>query len=126
MAFTNRDVENIVIEAIGRFATGEHNEINERKVLEWLRRNYTAVEEVKTYYGCQTNALIAVELDIIHKNYNIVYPDHDWTKHIPIGDTANYEFPLRSIKSGKKSKLQVHIQIYRKDIAKYELNHYIS
>ena len=126
MAFTNRDVENIVIEAIGRFATGEHNEINERKVLEWLRRNYTSIEEIKTYYGCQSNALIAVELDINRKGYNIIYPEHAWSEHISIGKTAEYSFPLVNIKKNKKSKLWLHVQLYRMDSGSYELNHYIS
>lgn len=126
MAFTNKDVENIVIEAIGRFATGEHNEINERKVLEWLRRNYTAVEEVKTYYGCQSNALIAVELDINRKGYIIIYPEQPWKQDVSIGETVNYIFPLFNIKKNKYSRLWLNVQLYRMDSGSYELNHYIS
>jgi hypothetical protein len=126
MAFTNRDVEEIVIEAIGRFASGEHNEVSERKVLEWLRRNSTAVEDVKTYYGCQSSALIAAEHDIRRKGYNIMYPDRLWSEHVSHGQSVKYDFPLYNIKKEKESILWVHIQLYRMGNGSYELNHYIS
>jgi len=126
MAFTSKDVENIVIEAISRFATGEYNQASEIKVLEWLRRNYTAIEDPNVYYGCTSSAIIAVEHDMHKKGYKIIHDETNLIKHVSLGNSVKYDLPLFNIKKNKVSKLWLHIQLYRMDNGRYELNHYIS
>lgn len=79
-----------------------------------------------TYFDTQSAALTRVQEKVFRAGYEIRYPDNIWSEHVNYGTTVKYDFPLTLIRTGNEAKKWVHIQLYRMDSGKYELNFYIG
>jgi hypothetical protein len=81
------------------------------------------------YYNTQSSALSELEKEVNVLGYDILYPDYFWTEHVQYGKTVKYTLAILYNKGrwvGKLANKCLHVQIYRMDNGKYELNFYIN
>jgi hypothetical protein len=81
------------------------------------------------YHNTQSSALSELEAQAHKRGYDIVYPNHLWTEHVNYGHTVKYTLDVRYNKGrwvGKIANKCLHVQLYRMDNGKYELNFYIN
>lgn len=93
-----------------------------------LRAILKEIEAKEIYFDTFSQALESV-LEYVKKNgYEIVDQEREFFLYgiggVNYGDTKRKAFDL--IKDEKPSKKKLHVQIYRMDSGRYELNKYIS
>lgn len=84
---------------------------------------------MEVYHNTQASALNELENQVLKQGYRINYPDCLWTEHVNYGHTVDYHLDLICNKGrwiNKEANKKLHVQIYRMDSGKYELNFYIN
>ena len=84
----------------------------------------TTREESLIYFDTQAEALRSLEAGVHSRRFAIVYPDNLWAEHVAYGTTREYHFDLLN-HAGGRSRKNLHVQLYRMDSGRYELNWYI-
>lgn len=78
-----------------------------------------------TYFETQAAAIRSVEESIETRKYQLQPTDCLRFEHVNYGGTVHYNIPLQRT-DNKNTKRWVHIQMYRMDSGRYELNYYLS
>ena len=79
----------------------------------------------ESYFTTQAAALASAEAGVLHRGFSVVYPDRIWAEHVAYESTVKYHFQLRNQQGGITRRL-CHVQLYRMDSGRYELNWYIG
>jgi hypothetical protein len=79
------------------------------------------------YFDTQNAALETVYEDILNtpQGYRLQDPEAFWPEHVAYGTTTKYSLPLVN-RNGNICRKWLHIQLYRTDAGRYELNWYLN
>jgi len=88
-------------------------------------KGITKTTREESYFNTQAEALAAMDTGVTLRGYVIVYPDYLWAEHVAYGTTVRYSFDLLT-RRGSLARKRCHVQLYRMDSGRYELNWYLG
>ena len=84
---------------------------------------YIMEKEYKIYHNLFSEAIAETVLYAGKKGYQVVENMFMWER-VPYGETRDFHLDLT--KDGKEQKKCLHVQLYRMESGRYELNMYIN